>query len=191
MYDDLYCQNIYNFFNSNTLLGLNSPGTKEFGEMIEKLMADAKSGLGSDSSKLTEQLQSNLAVQMIERSIQSYLKDAYRNVEIKIYKAVLHLTNGQEQTHYFTCRLELGCGNIKGTGSVYDKLASIRNIVNASNEKNCKEAFSTQEKKGFAGGIKELAEDLKKRENSAKRSDKALPGKSKEAGKTNLSDSCK
>lgn len=143
MYDDLYCQNIYNFFNSNTLLGLNSPGTKEFGDMIEKLIEDAKSGLGSDSSKLSKQLQSNLAVQMIERSIQSYLKDAYRNVEIKIYKAVLHLTNGQEETHYFTSRLELGCSKIRGTGSVYDKLAAIRNIVNASNEKNCKEAFST------------------------------------------------
>ena len=140
MYDDLYCQNIYNFFNSNTLLSLNSPKSKDFSEMAKDLIEGAKQG-GDRPGNVTKQLQSNLAVQMMERSIQSYLKDAYRNVEIKIFKAVLHLTNGKTQTHYFTSRLELGYGQSKGTGSVYDKLAAIRNIVNASNEKNCKEAF--------------------------------------------------
>jgi len=44
MYDDLYCQNIYNFFNSNTLLGLSAgahqvkKGNKDFATTADFLL---------------------------------------------------------------------------------------------------------------------------------------------------------
>ena len=66
---------------------------------------------------------------MIESSIQTYLKDAIRNVEIKIFKAVIE-SNGASEVYYFTNRLEIGHITANGQ-SVYEKLKSIRNIVNA------------------------------------------------------------
>lgn len=50
MYDDLYCQNVYNFFNCNTLLALSSSSgqggkkqdSKDFPSMVEQLMAECK-----------------------------------------------------------------------------------------------------------------------------------------------------
>ena len=65
------------------------------------------------------------------------MKDAIRNVEIKIFKAVLQLADGKSKSFYFTNRFELGYTKSKGNSSVYDKLAAIRNIVNASSLSNC------------------------------------------------------
>ena len=64
MYDDLYCQNVYNFFNCNTLLALSSSSggkkqdTKDFPSMVDQLMADCKAQPGGDIAKA---LHANLA----------------------------------------------------------------------------------------------------------------------------------
>lgn len=78
---------------------------------------------------------------MIDRSIQSYMKHAIRNVELTIFKAVLYLTNGDSRTFHFTSRFELGYTKAKGNASVYEKLSSIKHVVNASSLSNCKEAY--------------------------------------------------
>tara|TARA_B110000285_G_C15082460_1_gene594282 strand:- start:307 stop:723 length:417 start_codon:yes stop_codon:yes gene_type:complete len=87
------------------------------------------------------------------------MKDAIRNVEIKIFKAVLHLTDGRQRTYYFTNRFELGYTRTKGNSSVYDKLAAIRNIVNASSLSNCQDAYNAQPKEGFIDGIEQLSRE--------------------------------
>ena len=80
---------------------------------------------------------------MIDRTLQSYLKDAIRNVDIKIFKA--EVTHGTKKSvYYFTNRFEIGYANHKGNASVYDKLEQLRNIVNASNLPACEEAYETQ-----------------------------------------------
>lgn len=71
---------------------------------------------------------------MIESTLQAYLKDAIRNVEIKVFKAVLYTTNGKKIKSYFTSRFELGYRPAVGSGSVYAKLESLRNILNSTNE---------------------------------------------------------
>ena len=78
--------------------------------------------------------------------MQSYLKDAMRNLEIKIFKAELFKTDGEKISKYFTSRLELGYKPAIGTGSVYEKLMSLRNILNATNETDLKEFYSLQNK---------------------------------------------
>ena len=105
----------------------------------------------------TSTLQGNLAAQLIDASIQSYLKDAIRNVEIKIFRADLRLTTGQVVTHYFTNRLEIGHTFSKGCGSVYEKLASLRNVVNATSRQRCESAVAEQP---FIDGIAQLQAEL-------------------------------
>jgi len=87
---------------------------------------------------------------MIDLSIQSYLKDATRTIEVKIFKAeVYFLTNldakeGDRKIQkvkmwpfYFASRLELGHTFSKGCGSVYEKLECVRNMLNATNPDQC------------------------------------------------------
>ena len=74
--------------------------------------------------------------------MQSYLKDAIRNLEIKIFKADLLTTDGKEKiSKYFTSRFELGYEPAIGTGSVYEKLTSLKNILNATNETDLNEFY--------------------------------------------------
>lgn len=92
MYDDLYCQNIYNFFNNNSLIGLAASqnqgkhpyyGTdKDFEAQIENTLAETKEG----NSDLLHQ---NFTASLIDRTIQYYLKNGDRKTEIKIFKAVI------------------------------------------------------------------------------------------------------
>jgi len=91
------------------------------------------------------------------------LKDAIRNVEIKIFRADLRLTTGQVVTHYFTNRLEIGHTFSKGGGSVYEKLACLRNIFNATSRQRCESAGADQE---FVDGISQLNEELKSADGS-------------------------
>jgi len=55
MFDDLYCQNIYNFFNSNTLLGLQASSTKkgikDFGVLAESILNKDTSQVNGDVTK--------------------------------------------------------------------------------------------------------------------------------------------
>ena len=77
---------------------------------------------------------------MIENATQYYMKDAIRNIEIKIFKAEIWLSSGK-QVYFFTNRLELGHTKEKGSASVYEKLQSVRNIVNAQNWEQCEKEF--------------------------------------------------
>lgn len=79
---------------------------------------------------------------MIDRSIQNYLKDAIRNVDIKIFK--VEINNGKLPPFYFTSRVELGFAKSKGNASVYEKLEAVRGIVNAANMSECNDAFEAQ-----------------------------------------------
>ena len=78
---------------------------------------------------------------MINESLQNYVKDAIRNFELKIFKAELVLVNGKKVPYFFTNRLELGHAKTKGTASIYNKLESLRNILNATSPKECEESF--------------------------------------------------
>ncbi len=73
--------------------------------------------------------------------MQSYLKEAIRNLEIKVFKADIYNIKGEKITYYFTCRLELGYILTKGNCSVYDKLDAVRNILTSTNLNECKEQF--------------------------------------------------
>jgi hypothetical protein len=196
MYDDLYCQNVYNFFNSNTLLGLQASskkGNKDFALLADSLINQDSSNFGNDTTK---RLQSNSAAQMIDRSIQNYLKDAIRNVDIKIFK--VEINNGKVQPIYFTSRVELGYAKSKGNASVYDKLEAIRGIVNASNMNECNEAFDLiKNQGGFPDGIDQVSKEI--HSNIPARQDSKAPGggsksekeKANQAGGTKLSESTK
>lgn len=65
MYDDLYCQNIYNFFNCNTLLALSTSaaGTKNqgFPSMVGQLMLDTENQFKIKGGDEARALQANLA----------------------------------------------------------------------------------------------------------------------------------
>lgn len=132
MYDDLYCQNIYNFFNSNHFLSMcleHREHMRDYGSISSDFF---KEFMGIDGPSLIHQ---NLGAQMIERQIQYYLRDAVRSVEVKIFKAVIHYANMKKPiTYYFVNRFELGYAKTKGTSSVYDKLEAIRNMLIASTE---------------------------------------------------------
>ena len=69
------------------------------------------------------------------------MRDAIRNVEIKIYKALLYLTDNKKIKVYFTSRLELGYAPAVGTSSVYGKLESLRNILNSTNETDLSDQY--------------------------------------------------
>ena len=70
------------------------------------------------------------------------MKDAVRNVEVKIFKAVLTTDKKKYITYYFTSRVEIGFCKDKGNSSVYEKLESVRGILNAGNLKGCDESGS-------------------------------------------------
>jgi len=96
---------------------------------------------------------------MIDRSIQNYLKDAIRNVDIKIFK--VEINSGKIPPIYFTSRVELGFAKAKGSASVYDKLEAIRGIVNAANMTECNEAFEVIKNQGnFPDGIEQIAKEM-------------------------------
>lgn len=79
---------------------------------------------------------------MINNSLQSYLKDAIRNFELKIFKAEIVLVSGKKIPYFFTNRLELGYAKTKGTASVYTKLESLRNVLNSTSPSECDDAFA-------------------------------------------------
>ena len=81
------------------------------------------------------------------------MQDAIRNFELKIFKAELVLANGKKIPYFFTNRLELGYAKTKGTSSVYEKLACLRNIFNATSSKECEDAFDNAQNNGFIDGI--------------------------------------
>ena len=149
MYDDLYCQNIYNFFNQDSLLELNQGKSRDFSTMIQDLLKACKDQGGD----ITRNLQANLPAQVFQNGLQSYMQDAIRNFELKIFKAELVLANGKKLPYFFTNRLELGYAKTKGTASVYEKLACLRNICNATSAKECEDSFDTAQSTGFVDGI--------------------------------------
>ena len=51
----------------------------------------------------------------------------------------------QPQTHYFTCRLEIGYSGAYGNSSAYEKLEALQSVLNASNRSSCQEAFERGE----------------------------------------------
>ena len=117
MYDDLYCQNIYSYFNSNTLLRMTCTD-QESGKMYPiNFKVQMESLLGSRKNQLF--------AQMCDRSIQGYLHDAIRNFDLRIFKADLHLKGGKIETHYFTSRFEIGYSGVYGNSSAYEKLEAL------------------------------------------------------------------
>jgi hypothetical protein len=93
---------------------------------------------------------------MVDSTIQHYLKDAIRNVDIKIFKAEITTQSNENITQYFTSRLEMGCAKTKGNSSVYDKLAAVRNLLNSTNMKDCKAEAAGP----FPDGIAELKQEM-------------------------------
>lgn len=65
------------------------------------------------------------------------------NIEIKIFKARLYLSDGRKVAIYFTSRFELGYAPAVGSGSVYGKLESLRNILNSTNETDLDNTYQT------------------------------------------------
>ena len=166
MYDDLYCQNIYNFFSQNTLLSLfhkveYKTGSQSAPEEYAKLI----DSLWKSSSRAPNQclhLQSNLAVQLIDRAMQCYLRDAIRNVEIKIFKAdIKYKADGVARriTVHFVSRLELGYSGTLGNVSIYDKMDSVKKILNATSKQDCKLAFEAMQRQ-FPDGIDEIDNEI-------------------------------
>jgi hypothetical protein len=103
--------------------------------MLQTLLHNCKEQ-GGDISR---NLQANLPCQMFNNGLQSYLKDAIRNFELKIFKAELILTNGKKIPYFFTNRFEMSHTKTKGAGSVYNKLECLRNIFNATSPIECEE----------------------------------------------------
>jgi hypothetical protein len=98
-----------------------------------------------------------MPAQMIDKSIQTYLKDATRPVEVKIFCATITCfpsggNTGKIIQHYFTSRFEIGYTKTKGTSSVYDKLERVRNILNSTNETECEQNHRRQQG-NFVDGI--------------------------------------
>ena len=67
--------------------------------------------------------------------------------------------SGKKISYFFTNRLELGYAKTKGNASVYNKLECLRNILNATSNKECDEAFETSYKTGFIDGIQEINQE--------------------------------
>ena len=78
---------------------------------------------------------------MMDQAIQFYMHDAIRNIEVKIFKATIFLQDNKKIKIFFTNRFELGYAPSKGAGSVYDKLESLRNILNSTSEKDLMEKY--------------------------------------------------
>ena len=105
-------------------------------------------------------LQKNLVVQLIDRAIQGYLKDAMRYVEIKIFQAHIKIKDQKQPlTVYFVGRLELGYRGCAGNGSVYERLESLRHVLNSTNMFDCETAYKEQEKK-FPDGTDEIEQEM-------------------------------
>ena len=88
-----------------------------------------------------EGLHRNMTASMMDQTIQSYMSDAIRNVEVKIFKATIFLKDNKKIKIFFTNRFELGYAPSKGAGSVYNKLESLRNILNSTSEKDLMEKY--------------------------------------------------
>lgn len=137
MYDDLYCHNIYNFFNSNTILNLymqdldKERKSKNFASKVETLY----------NHERKEDPHKHLGYKMIDNAIQTYMNDSIRNIDVKIFKAEIFFgdkdKNEKSVPYYFTSRLEIGYIKNKGSASVYEKLEAVRNILNAPNRDVC------------------------------------------------------
>lgn len=60
-------------------------------------------------------------------------------------------------TVYFVSRLELGYHKCTGNGTVYDKLESLRRVLNSTNNKDCNLAYEELKKeKKFPDGLDEI-----------------------------------
>ena len=113
----------------------------DYSGMIHSLFESSLSDSGSYKSY---NLQNNLGAQLIDRAIQSYLKDAIRNVEIKIFKVEIKVKGrNKKHTAFFVNRLELGYNGVKGNKSVYEKMDALRKVLNATNKGACRKAFET------------------------------------------------
>ena len=69
---------------------------------------------------------------MMDRALQSYIQDAERPYNIKVYKAEIHLSNGAPIAIHFVNRLELGYTGCRGNASVYEKLEGIKSVLNST-----------------------------------------------------------
>ena len=123
MHDDLYAANVHAFFSRNPILQLETDfkgSSEQGGRGGDNLKDEFQIGLKhldemrKNNAGDPDFLHRTMTVKMIDQSLQNYLKDAVRTFDLKVFKAEIHLLNGQPQTFYFVNRLELCYTNCKG-----------------------------------------------------------------------------
>lgn len=169
MHDDLYAQNVHAFFSRNSLLQLDT-GVKPKDNKDIKInddrdsFRDAVRYLGKEEGG--RNMHNRLCVQMLDRSLQSYLRDAEYYLSLKVFKAeVTYRDPEYDKKHivpyYFVNRLELSYtrdGNRRNE-SVYQKLKGIKGVLNA---KTRAEVLVEEKNQHCPGSIEEVQKEIDK-----------------------------
>ena len=90
--EPMYRQNVFQFF---------SQMNKEYSCIVKPsgFVADLNSIVNVDVRHL---------MQLYDRVVQTYLRDAKRSLQVKVFRAKVHYETGETSTHYFTNRIEIG-----------------------------------------------------------------------------------